>query len=109
MSGVWESLKPTTWYKAVMGLTGPAFLIALAGQRDALALIFIGAFFVALGEWKNHRKFFEMGRLGGSPALREDTERKTTLLGAAFQIGGGVVFCYGVWRALGFRVPLIDA
>lgn len=107
MAGVWESLKPTTWYKAVMAVAGPAFLITLA-QRDVLALIALGAFLVGLGEWKNHRRFIEFGSVAGYVAKRTDVERKTTLLGVLLQIAGGVLIVYGTCRAFGFRVPLFD-
>ena len=108
MSGVWEGLAPTTWYKAVMAVSGPALLITLASQRDALTLIFAGTFLVGLGEWKNHRRFIEFGHVAGRLAKRTDAERNTTWLGVSFQILGGILIIYGACRVLGVRIPFID-
>ncbi len=56
MSDVLKNLQLTTWYKALMAVSAPAFLVVLATQRNALTMIFFGVFLIGLGEWKNYPK-----------------------------------------------------
>jgi hypothetical protein len=51
-----EGLKPlqiTNWYKALVYVSGTAFLITLATQRDTFAMISLGVFIFGLGVWKD--------------------------------------------------------
>jgi hypothetical protein len=107
MNNVLQNLQVTTWYKAIMVVSAPAFLIVLATQRDALALIFAGAFLIGLGEWKNHPKKEAEYRptVTGHVALITDIPHKWTVLGTAFQLLGVALLACGAYLLLGFTLP----
>ena len=107
MNDVLKNLQPTTWYKALMVVSAPAFLIVLAMQRDALTKVFGGAFLVGLGEWKNHpRKEVQLRPTSaGQMAKITDIPRKANWLGVLLQIVGLALILYGAYRALGLTLP----
>jgi hypothetical protein len=99
MSEVLQTLKITTWYKAVMGLSAAAFLIVLAAQRDGPTFIFGSIFLIGLGEWRSHPKRTAEYRrtAAGQVALIKDVPGKHTVFGTILQIGGVGLIAYRVY------------
>jgi hypothetical protein len=100
MDNVLKNLQITTWYKAVIIVSAAAFLIALGTQRDALTMIFGGAFLIRIGEWHHHRmKTFERRPVAGGLANITDRPRKPNWFGIMLQLVGTALMAYGVYRA----------
>lgn len=102
-----DSLQITTWYKAVMAVSGAAFLIVLASQRDTLTILFAGIFLIGLGEWRNHpKKSYEYRMIeGGGTARIKNVVRKTTVLGFLFQFLGALLVLLSVARLFELPIP----
>src|SRR5712692_1797153 len=104
MNDVLKNLQITTWYKAVIAVSGPAFLIALATQRDSLAMIFGGAFLIGIGKWRNNpKKQVELRpTAAGHWAKITDVPRKANWFGTLLQLAGLILMVYGAYLAFGF-------
>lgn len=86
------------WYRAVTALSVPAVIGSAtitsdAKLRNALVLIFLGAGFVGIGEWRNHpyQERIGMGfKISGNP-------RRFDLAGTLLIAVGLAMLCRGVW------------
>jgi hypothetical protein len=102
MNNVLNNLQITTWYKAIVAVSAAALLIALATQRDTLAMIFGGAFLIGIGEWHHHRKkTFERRPFAGGLANITDRPRNPNWFGALLQLVGAALTVYVAYRAFG--------
>jgi hypothetical protein len=107
VNDILKNLQITTWYKAVIAVSGPALLIVLTTQRDTLAILFGGILLIAIGEWKNHpRKEVELRPTPiGQWAKITDIPRKQTWFGTLLQLLGLALIVYAGCRALGLSLP----
>src|SRR2546429_7574128 len=101
MNDVLKTLQITTWYKAVIAISAAAFLIALATQRDTLAIIFGAVFLIGIGEWKNHPKkeFVLRPTVTGHWAKITNIPRRANWLGTLLQLVAVALIAYGAFRA----------
>src|SRR5262249_19255567 len=108
MTDVIKNLQITTWYKAVVAVMGPAFLIALVAQRDGLAMLFAGGFLFGVGGWINHpKKEIEIRPMAGQWAKVTDVPRRANWFGTLLQLIGIALMAYGTYLALGFPKPAV--
>jgi hypothetical protein len=107
MNDLLGKLQITTWYKAVLAGSIPAFLIVLAAQRDTLTILFGGITLIALGEWKNHPKKEAQYRpiVTGRAALITDVPRRWTVAGTAMQFVGAALLIYSALLPFGISLP----
>lgn len=104
MNDVLKNLQITAWYKAVIAVSAAAFLIALAAQRDMLAMLFGGALLIGIGEWRNHpRQEVELRPTAtGQWAKITDIPRSANWLGVLLQLAGLALILYVLYVAVGF-------
>lgn len=101
MANVLESLKITTWYKALTAVSAAAFLIALTAQRDVLTFLFGGILLASVGEWVNHpTKEFSLRKTPVGFAKVSDVPRKFTFFGTSLQLVGLGLIALSVFNLL---------
>ncbi|MGA3262966.1 MAG: hypothetical protein ABSC47_02850 [Terracidiphilus sp.] len=106
VSDVLKSLTIDTWYKAIMCLGGGVLVASIFFPVHGLTsqewqLLSGGAFLVGLGEWKNHKAYSYIkppNAYTGSAALMSGIIRKPDLVGTLFELAGGALFMFGIWK-----------
>ena len=98
-----KSLQITNWYKAVIAISAPILFLAIAKDKDIVAIISCGTLVFGIGEWINHPKSVEhrpapaLGRF----VLITDYPWKPKLLGVVFDLAAVILVGYGLFRAFG--------
>lgn len=98
-----KSLQITNWYKAVIAISAPILFLAIAKDKDIVAIISCGTLVFGIGEWINHPKSFEhraapaLGRF----VLITDYPWKPKPFGIVLDLVGLVLIGYGLYRAFG--------
>jgi hypothetical protein len=96
-----KNLSLNAWYKVVMAFGAvcvfAALTIDLQLPNGPVALVALGAFFVGLGEWRNHPLQVRVvtGADGGTYKI-SGYPRNAHLTGVAFDILGGVLIVCGL-------------
>jgi hypothetical protein len=105
MTNVLDSLKVTTPYKAVIVVSGAAFLIVLLAHRDALMIVFGGIFLIGLGEWRNHPRQEVDFRPSPAGVIKvTDVPLNPNWSGNLLQVFGVACVVFGLYWAFRFGI-----
>jgi|SRR5882724_8733322 len=93
------------WYQVLMAVSVVVFLLAGSGVLKAFptaptALISLGAFFVGLGEWKNHplQTDFLAANAYRPGGIVTSHPRRTSFIGNVFLLFGVLLILFGLFR-----------
>jgi uncharacterized membrane protein YphA (DoxX/SURF4 family) len=87
----------TAWYKALLAIGAACLLVALAAQRDGLAVFFGGWCLFGIGQWINHPKRVLVRPVQGvGQAKITDVSRDAWWLGWIFEIVGILLILIGI-------------
>jgi len=101
---LFKNLALDAWYKAFVYLGGVVFVLSLIFDFKGITngqaqLLFLGIFFIGIGEWKNHKTaswIKPSNAYTGGPALMSANVRQPDGLGIAFDFLGAALVLLGM-------------